>query len=102
MIENTYKLFLPKIIKIVNDKNIVQEVSVNFDQNNFDKDFIMSIIDDQFVKEGFYYFIAYNKIENFIYDICLDDNISEFKRIIKTYRLKYDLIYQHYSKVLNK
>ena len=102
VIENTYKLFLPKIIKIVNDKNIVQEVSVNFDQNNFDKDFIMSIIDDQFVKEGFYYFIAYNKIENFIYDICLDDNISEFKRIIKTYRLKYDLMYQHYSKVLNK
>ena len=102
VIENTYKLFLPKVIKIVNDKNIVHEVSVNFDQNNFDKDFIMSIIDGQFSKEGFYYFMAYNKIENFIYEICLEDNISEFKRIIKTYRLKYDLIYRHYPKVVNK
>ena len=92
VIEEKYNLTMSKNISIYKSTGYTLNKNIEFDQLHFNKQLLLDKLKIKEIKEGHFYFIAYNKIKNYIYEIYLDDNLQEFQKAINKNLISYELI----------
>lgn len=103
VIEEKYTLILQKNIEVYKPSGYTYNKSIEFDQLHFNKQLLFDHLNIKDKNERlFFYFIAYNKIKNYIYEIYLDDNLQEFQKIINKNLVSYELICRYYPEKIKK